>query len=153
MGKKEHSLVLYLSFQLIVQHLDFRLSCMHVETDGSAHFSKISPLTTTTHINVHICTSKLFALCALQKYRQYLKRLSAVASQKELVESRQAKIVIQPSSSVNSQRLECTAGVSSSLMDSHVSQQSGLSLSAFSASALPMNGSLGSTNVTKLGAA
>jgi two-component response regulator (ARR-B family) len=300
MRKKEHSLVLYLSFQLIVQHLDFRLSCMHGETEGSAHFSKISPLTTTTHINVHICTSKLFALCALQKYRLYLKRLSAVASQQacivaalggsdpfmrmgafeglqgyqaftssvplssfspqgllnrnnptsfgiqgmsasrpiqiatgnstishsigdankyhlsfagtsnrqgnlvqglatsvghaqvqqkwiqeethdlstiisgnglvngvpgtlrsatsgpllqqDLVESRQAKIVIQPSSSVNSQRLECTAGVSSSLMDSHVSQQSGLSLSAFSASALPMNGSFGSTNVAKLGA-
>lgn len=72
--------------------------------------------------------------------------------QQDLVECRHAKIVIQPSSSVNSEHLECTAGVSSSLMDSHVSQQSGVSLSAFSASALPMNGSFGSTNVAKLGA-
>ncbi|RLN09881.1 two-component response regulator ORR23 [Panicum miliaceum] len=72
--------------------------------------------------------------------------------QQDLVERRQAKIVIQPSSSANSERLEGTAGVSSSLMDSHISQQSGLLLSAFSASTVPMNGSFSGTNVAKLGA-
>ncbi|CAL5020027.1 unnamed protein product [Urochloa decumbens] len=71
--------------------------------------------------------------------------------QQDLAECRQAKVVIQPSSSANSERLEGTVGVSCSLMDSHVSQQSGLPLSAFSASALPMNGSFGSTNVARLG--
>ncbi|OEL33659.1 Two-component response regulator ORR23, partial [Dichanthelium oligosanthes] len=72
--------------------------------------------------------------------------------QQDLVECRQPKGVIQPSSSANSERLEGTVGVSSSLMDSHVSQQSGLPSSVFSASALPMNGSFGSTNIAKLGA-
>ncbi|CAL4885767.1 unnamed protein product [Urochloa decumbens] len=69
----------------------------------------------------------------------------------DLAECRQAKVVVKPSSSANSERLEGTVGVSCSLMDSHVSRQSGLPLSAFSASALPMNGSFGSTNVARLG--
>lgn len=72
--------------------------------------------------------------------------------QQDLVECRQAKVVIQSSSSANSERLEGTVGVSSSLMNSHVSQQTGFPLSVLSASALPINGSFGSSNVCKLGA-
>jgi len=71
--------------------------------------------------------------------------------QQDLVEHRQAKIAMQPSSSANSEHLEGTTGVSFSLMDSHVSQQSDLLLSAFSASAVPMNGSFSGTDVAKLG--
>ena len=71
--------------------------------------------------------------------------------QQDLVEHRHAKIVIQPSSSANSEHLEGTTGVSSSLMDSHISQQSDLLLSAFSASAVPMNGSFSGTDVARLG--
>ncbi|KAJ1281447.1 hypothetical protein BS78_04G306300 [Paspalum vaginatum] len=71
--------------------------------------------------------------------------------QQDLVECRQAKVVIQPSSSTSSDRLEGTVGVPSSLMDSRASQQSGLPLSAFSTSALPINGSFGSNGVAELG--
>ncbi|XP_062221700.1 two-component response regulator ORR23-like [Phragmites australis] len=76
--------------------------------------------------------------------------------QQELVECRQAKVVIQPpikTSSASSEHLEGNVGVSSSLMDSHVSQQSSLPLSAFSSSGLTINGSFGNNNVAKLGAA
>ncbi|CAN6233090.1 unnamed protein product [Urochloa humidicola] len=71
--------------------------------------------------------------------------------QRDLAEYRQAKVVIQPSSPATSERLEGTGGVSCSLMDSYVSQQSALPLAAFSANALPMNDSFGSTNVARLG--
>ncbi|TVU27894.1 hypothetical protein EJB05_19395 [Eragrostis curvula] len=74
--------------------------------------------------------------------------------QQELVECREANAVIQPSirtSSGSSEHLGSTIGVSSSLMDSRISQQSCLPLSAYSASGLPMNGSFGN-NVGKLGA-
>ncbi|CAN6245763.1 unnamed protein product [Urochloa humidicola] len=71
--------------------------------------------------------------------------------QRDLAECRQSKVVIQPSSPATSERLEGTVGVSCSLMDSYVSQQSALPLAAFSASALPVNGSFGSTNVARLG--
>ncbi|KAF8730111.1 hypothetical protein HU200_017080 [Digitaria exilis] len=71
--------------------------------------------------------------------------------QQDLVERRQAKMVIQPSSSANSERLEGTVGVSSSLMDSHVSQQGDFPLSVLSASAL-FSGTFASSNISKLGA-
>ncbi|XP_062220586.1 two-component response regulator ORR23-like [Phragmites australis] len=66
------------------------------------------------------------------------------------------QVVIQPSiktSSASSEHLEGNVGVSSSLMDSRVSQQSCLPLSAFSTSGLPINCLFGSNNVAKLGAA
>ncbi|KAL6591418.1 hypothetical protein ACP70R_049921 [Stipagrostis hirtigluma subsp. patula] len=72
--------------------------------------------------------------------------------QQEPVECRQAKVVIQPSiktSSVSSEHLD---RVSSSRMDSLVSQQSGILLSSFSASGLPMHGSFDKNSATKLGA-
>ncbi|WVZ73298.1 hypothetical protein U9M48_021623 [Paspalum notatum var. saurae] len=71
--------------------------------------------------------------------------------QQDLVECRQAKVVIQPSSPTSSDRLEGTVGVSSSLMDSHASQQSRLPLSAFSTSALPIDGSFGNKSIAELG--
>ncbi|CAN6239171.1 unnamed protein product [Urochloa humidicola] len=73
--------------------------------------------------------------------------------QQDLAECRHAKVVIQSTSTASSERLEGTVGVSCSLINSHVShsQHSGLPLSAFSASALPMNGSFGSVNVARLG--
>ncbi|KAK3159352.1 hypothetical protein QOZ80_2AG0149010 [Eleusine coracana subsp. coracana] len=69
--------------------------------------------------------------------------------QQELVECRETKVVIQPliKTSRISEHPGGTVGVSSSLMDSRVSQQSCLPLSAFSASGLPMNGSFSKLGV------
>ncbi|XP_006648050.2 two-component response regulator ORR23 [Oryza brachyantha] len=72
----------------------------------------------------------------------------------ELVECTQAKIGTQPSvrtTSVNSEHLERPVGVSSSLLDSHVSQQSTVPLSGFSASGLLIHGSFNNSCPTKLG--
>ncbi|KAL6911971.1 hypothetical protein ACP4OV_000776 [Aristida adscensionis] len=75
--------------------------------------------------------------------------------QEEIVEGRQAKVVIQPSvkpSSVSSEHFDGTVRVSSSGMDSCVSQQSGHLLSVFSANGLPMHGSFDNNSTTKFGA-
>jgi two-component response regulator ARR-B family len=64
--------------------------------------------------------------------------------QQELAERREAKVIVQPliKTSGISEHHGATVGVSSSLMDSRVSQQSCITLPSISASGLPMNGSL-----------
>jgi two-component response regulator ARR-B family len=73
--------------------------------------------------------------------------------QQELAECREAKVIVQPliKTSGISEHHGATVGVSSSLMDSRVSQQSCIPLSSISASGSPMNGSLiCSTNDTSV---
>uniref|UniRef100_A0A0D9VM61 Two-component response regulator n=1 Tax=Leersia perrieri TaxID=77586 RepID=A0A0D9VM61_9ORYZ len=72
----------------------------------------------------------------------------------ELVECTQAKIGSQPSiqtSSVSSEHLEGAIGVSSSLLDSRVSQLSAIPLSGFSSNGLLIHGSFNNNCTTKLG--
>ncbi|KAG8072745.1 hypothetical protein GUJ93_ZPchr0006g45315 [Zizania palustris] len=73
----------------------------------------------------------------------------------ELVECTQVKVGSQPSvltPSVSSGHLEGTVGVSSSLLDPRVSQQTTIPLSEFSASGLPIHGLFNNSCATKLGA-
>jgi two-component response regulator ARR-B family len=73
--------------------------------------------------------------------------------QQELAECREAKVIVQPliKTSGISEHHGAHVGVSSSLMDSRVSQQSCIPLSSISASGSPMNGSLiCSTNDTSV---